>query len=897
MAEKVIKVGNAAGKPVPMKLFATWEVERTSPNCIPRLCSLRLTRLVVHKALESDLNSIIIAVRMQSSKRTLRSNEIFLQQGKILDTVLDLSFSLQYPHFLKRDGNKLRIMLQRRKRYKNRTILGYKTLAVGLINMSEVLQQSKDNELSLYGKEHGMARDKVAQVTVLGLSSQPVDQVKRDRSVDMDNESDDDDDSYSSDQENSDSGENMVGGQVRSQLHAHQLPWNDLLGEGEEEHEPGRKGNKIHNVTRQRNFKQKFIALLRKFKVASDESDTEPFPFEDQDQTPIDEDFLYDDLSLINYSDSGPDMDPDEMSIESTPKPVLRPFFSQGIPTSSSMAEDMEHVGQSEPSPDNSQDTVKHTQDFYSKDASMEELTIPDGNADNTHIVGDHRRQGSNGSSHSATDANKNPVPAANGDRTIPMVGSQAGAIGAREVGYKRSSSAGREMRVGGGGKDGEHRRNKSAERSNSLGTGDKRKPKLPITEQLSELWLTDETTPEKILLVNISEKHGQFIAQCLQGTRISIVKTTGAADVEATIQFIVHKIQKFCNQNARVLSPIKIGVCGSDGFIGSVLKPYVETFSAKSSEWLNYVKFYIVPTGNNSVAKYLSSVDTRYSSLFQDSLWKEVWEKSDKEAAADKREIANRVEKYLSGATTSLGLPIGEVMLTCKQRGSDDESCQKFVPFISNVLIGPPSSALGAVAIAESEESAMGGSLLSSSPPSSAKDKVDGSTPPPSPAVSTTTVPQSSSSSTSVTPTSPPTPSGNSELLDLQVEYWPMSGSKKDKSSLKTAFRSLTVYRLPSTSEAPAATAALSMVVVTKEKNKKMMRIGKKTAVPELKSQTVDGIYRLVCTSRTQDYSLTVTIDGNELSRVKFFQLSAQWQTHVKLFPVALFGHVEAPC
>lgn len=44
-----------------------------------------------------------------------------------------------------------------------------------------MLQQSKDNELSLYGKEHGMARDKVAQVTVLGLSSQPVDQVKRGR--------------------------------------------------------------------------------------------------------------------------------------------------------------------------------------------------------------------------------------------------------------------------------------------------------------------------------------------------------------------------------------------------------------------------------------------------------------------------------------------------------------------------------------------------------------------------------------------------------------------------------------------------------------------------------------------------------------------------------------------
>ena len=45
----------------------------------------------------------------------------------------------QYPHFLKRDGNRLQVMLQRRKKYKNRTILGYKTLAIGQINMAQVL--------------------------------------------------------------------------------------------------------------------------------------------------------------------------------------------------------------------------------------------------------------------------------------------------------------------------------------------------------------------------------------------------------------------------------------------------------------------------------------------------------------------------------------------------------------------------------------------------------------------------------------------------------------------------------------------------------------------------------------------------------------------------------------
>jgi hypothetical protein len=37
MAEKGSKPPPIVGlKPVPMKLFATWEVDRTPPNCIPR---------------------------------------------------------------------------------------------------------------------------------------------------------------------------------------------------------------------------------------------------------------------------------------------------------------------------------------------------------------------------------------------------------------------------------------------------------------------------------------------------------------------------------------------------------------------------------------------------------------------------------------------------------------------------------------------------------------------------------------------------------------------------------------------------------------------------------------------------------------------------------------------
>lgn len=45
MSEKVSRTMSGAGalapsKPVPMKLFATWEVDRTPSNCIPRYVSL-----------------------------------------------------------------------------------------------------------------------------------------------------------------------------------------------------------------------------------------------------------------------------------------------------------------------------------------------------------------------------------------------------------------------------------------------------------------------------------------------------------------------------------------------------------------------------------------------------------------------------------------------------------------------------------------------------------------------------------------------------------------------------------------------------------------------------------------------------------------------------------------
>uniref|UniRef100_A0A672I8N2 Phosphofurin acidic cluster sorting protein 1/2 C-terminal domain-containing protein n=2 Tax=Salarias fasciatus TaxID=181472 RepID=A0A672I8N2_SALFA len=87
-----------------------------------------------------------------------------------------------------------------------------------------------------------------------------------------------------------------------------------------------------------------------------------------------------------------------------------------------------------------------------------------------------------------------------------------------------------------------------------------------------------------------------------------------------------------------------------------------------------------------------------------------------------------------------------------------------------------------------------------------------------------------------------------------------------------------------------------MSMTVVTKEKNKKVMFLSKKMKEKdaESRSQVIEGISRLICTSK-HHHTLRVCVDGVEHSDVKFFQLSAQWPTHVKHFPVGIFSYSKA--
>uniref|UniRef100_A0A8B9LEG5 Uncharacterized protein n=1 Tax=Astyanax mexicanus TaxID=7994 RepID=A0A8B9LEG5_ASTMX len=739
--------------PVPMNLFATWEIDRSSPSCVPRLCSLTLKRLIVLRELDKELNSVVIAVKIQGSKRVLRSNEYMLPPSGLMETDLELTFSLQYPHFLKRDANRLQIMLQRRKRYKNRTILGYKTLALGVINMAEVMQYPTDGG-QILGLHSNMkdVQARVAEISVFSLSSQPIDHEDggQDRSPDMDNYSEEDDDSYSSEQEASD---DAVHGQ-------------DLYDDDDDVRKPKKSRRKMIRTTSMTRVRRSVL-------------DSDPV---DQTQEVEDLDLLYDSLEEHNHSDSGPDLEDNE-SLLSTPKPTLKPFF-EGMSQSSSQTE--------------------------------------------------------LGSVHSQKSQQQEPsyTPGVDGCFFLPCSKAES-----------RLARRGRSL------KDRLNSRTQS-DRTISIESENSPDsqlsvPRKSVYDQLNQILISDERLPESIILINTVDWQGQYVAEVLRKQAQPIVSTCSSADVQAAFNTIVTRIQRFCNCNAQTPPTVKVAVAGDQSYLSTVLRFFVEQLANKTPDWLSYIRFLIIPIGSHPLAKCVSAFDSRFSGMFMDTAWRELFCRTEP-PAADSVDVAGRILQYLAGANVSHQFPISEAMLTYKQKSPDEDSCQKFVPFIGVSLAFRSFQHLFA-------QNAVFALQIS--------------------------------------------PGAGGELMGLQVDYWTLQGGerKRDgekkeaglKNTLKSNFRSLQVSRLPSRGELNPP-LSMAMTVVTKEKNKKVIFLSKKIKEKELdsKSQVIDGISRLICTAKHQHTMLRVSIDGVEWNDVKFFQLAAQWPTHVKHFPVGVFGY-----
>lgn len=72
----------------------------------------------------------------------------------------------------------------------------------------------------------------------------------------------------------------------------------------------------------------------------------------------------------------------------------------------------------------------------------------------------------------------------------------------------------------------------------------------------------------------------------------------------------------------------------------------------------------------------------------------------------AEVSEIVNRVTQYLANTNENLiNLPVAEAMVTYKEKSSDEESSQVFIPFVSDVKVGSPAEMLPVTASLELED------------------------------------------------------------------------------------------------------------------------------------------------------------------------------------------------
>ncbi|XP_075048255.1 phosphofurin acidic cluster sorting protein 2 isoform X5 [Mixophyes fleayi] len=874
----------ALNRPVPMNLFATWEIDGSSPSCVPRLCSLTLKKLLVVKELDKELISVVIAVKMQGSKRILRSHEIVLPPSGQVETDLALTFSLQYPHFLKREGNKLQIMLQRRKRYKNRTILGYKTLAIGCINMAEVMQHPSEGSqiLSLFSNMKE-ASSKVAEIWIFSLSSQPIDHEDSAMNTSQkikstDNYSEEEYESFSSEQEASD---DAVQGQDLDDYESD-------VGKPEKQQ---RTIVRTTSITRQQNFKQKVVALLRRFKVSDEVLDSEQDPGEHVPEVEEDIDLLYDTLDIENPSDSGPEMEDDD-SVLSTPKPKLKPYF-EGLSHSSSQTEigSLHSIRSQRELPSSPNSTVQFERPYHDISQST-----------NTDLVVAERR----------TSVPKH-LPDSISD-TVSLETTQEDTqdpeLSTLDVFIERLPPSGKITKTESLIIPSTRLEGKQTGRRGRSTSLKERQATRPQNERANSLD-NERSTDTRI--------HLQLLSEILQTHDLPLVCTCSPADIQAAFNTIVSRIQRYCNCNSQPPNPVKVAVAGAQNYLSAVLRLFVEQLSHKTPDWLGYLRFLIIPLGSHPVAKYLGSVDYKYYNLFQDPAWRDLFTKLDAQTSdfsplstvQDPQDVVSRVTQYISGANCAHQLPIAEAMLTYKQKrkksfhfdftlryhvfsGPDEDSSQKFIPFVGVVKVGivEQSSATSG----DSDDAAPSSStVLSSTTPSvSSTIKEASPTPPSSPSVT------AGFSSHSQSP--------GGELMGLQLDYWitaSVTEKKKDaekrestsaKNTLKCTFRSLQVSRLPNNSDVHTA-PTMSMTVVTKEKNKKVMFLPKKTKDKEVESkyQCIEGISRLICTAKHQQNMLRVLIDGVEWNDVKFFQLAAQWSSHVKHFPICIFGHSKS--
>lgn len=328
-------------KPFEMNTYVQLEIDNNNCNCIPRVCKFCITNLNLNMKVES----IVIAVKLHVSKRSMRTVEIPITKytpntnsangssngSSVTSSVdLNLNYNITYPHFIKKDSNILYIYIQKRKKYKNRPILGYKTIAYSFIDLASVLQREFTNDLplvlnnlnsiiELINFKNNKNRQVIGSLRINSLVSQPIEILElKANNESMKNE-------LEIEEEDLDElNEYLMSRKSEHTNKRYSVNYNLAnASDSENDKDDNRKVN--HTNTK---LTDKIISFLRKIR-----NDNESNPIEaiqnDENMLNDDEfDEMYDIEQISDYTDSDNDPEQDAYSIISTPKPKLQPFYS-----------------------------------------------------------------------------------------------------------------------------------------------------------------------------------------------------------------------------------------------------------------------------------------------------------------------------------------------------------------------------------------------------------------------------------------------------------------------------------------------------------------------------------------------------------------------------------------
>ncbi|KAM7067079.1 phosphofurin acidic cluster sorting protein 2-like [Molossus nigricans] len=895
---------------VPIKLFPDLEVDSSRPNHIPTICSLILKKVVVLEELEKKHSALVIAVKTQGSKNILRSHEYLLPPSGEIDTDLKLTFLLPNPRLQSGEGN-IKIMLQRRKGFRIKKMLGYKTqayktLAVGTIHVAQVMHWPRESGwvLSLCSslKE---ASTKVAEIWILSPSSESNDSEDSaiqagPKAKSMVEEPEEEYESISSeleassdvmhdqDLEKEDFNVRMLKRQGQGMVTTLAKTWQPKFKEEDVapvptsivpeeflcfQQDPAEHVPKVEEDLDLEKHCSEQDPAEQVFKIEKVVNSVvhclnkDPAEHVPEEQ----ENFWYD--TVENISKSSSDLEDDD-SILSTPEPKPREYI-KGLPHYSSQPETgsiHSDCCQKEPQspanmpeekqvPRKNQPSDSASDSTSSTSTPRELLAWPPDSLEvenSTQCVSTDKLPPSGHITE--TTSLVTPFPRSEGTQ-------------ARLWGWRTSRKQW----------EGAWPQN---ELSNSLDEelcldmhSQLQIPRMTAFDHLNDVLIADDPQPMNIILVNTADCQGQCLFDALQRRLLSVMCTRSEADLQAAFSSIISWIERTYSCSSQLMMPLKIVVVGTQQYLNAVLRLYVEQLSHQMPDWLGYVCFVVIPLGSHPVARYLGSVDHYYKNCFQDLAWQNMFNRTeDQITLQDTVDIVWRIARYIVGATCVHQLPIGKAMLTNKKSPSE-KSLMKIIPFLEVVKV--EIMEMSSCTSGDSYDVAPLGSskLLSALPSKSLAIKEAWATPPSSPSVSGGLSSGSHDIST--------------QPMGLQVDYW-MGAQPLDrgrdlpatKNTLKCAIQSLQVSSLPSSGEA-TATPTMSMTMVPK--NKKVMFLPKNKDV-EPKNQTIKGISHLVCRAEHQQYMQRVIIDGVEWDDVQFLQLEAQWSSHITHFPICVF-------